>query len=205
MKIRHLAIAFGIAALSTSSMAPAQSEMSAKSQYPLAFEIIQEAGGGPVEATVKQINSATRHIGLELPDGKMVETTVRPGVENLQNINPGDKVRIDYADMLLLAFERVDTAMKGTAEAAATRRSPEEVGMPGGSYTYVLEGIGVVDSVDASAGTVTLDMGAGRMRTFQAAEGVDISPLKAGDTVKGIYIERLEIAVISKNPLKPKF
>ena len=41
--------------------------------------------------------------------------------------------------------------------------------------------------------------------SYRAAEGVDMSPLKAGDTVKGAFIERLETAVISKIPLKPRF
>jgi hypothetical protein len=153
---------------------------------------------------VKQINSASRHIGLELPNGKMVETTVSPDVDNLQNINPGDKVVIDHVKQLLLAFERVEPAMKGTAEGATKRRSPEEVGMPGGTYTYILEAIGVVDKVDAATGQLTLDLGAGRSHTYQAAEGVDVSPLKVGDTVKGLYAEQLAIEVLSKNPLKPK-
>ena len=205
MKKNHLAIVLGLATLSASALALAQPEMSAKSQYPLAVEIVEEAGGGPVEATVKQINSATRHIGLELPNGKMVETTFSREVENLHNFNPGDKVIIDYVNQLLLYFERVEPGMKGVAQGAVKRRSPEEVGMPGGSYTYVLEAIGVVDKVDAAAGQLTLDLGGGRSHTYQAAEGVDVSPLKTGDTVKGVYAEQLSIKALSKNPLKPKF
>ena len=62
----------------------------------------------------------------------------------------------------------------------------------------------LVDKVDTAAGQVTLDLGGGRSYTYEAPGGVDVSPLKAGDTVKGIYAKQLSIKVLSMNPLKPK-
>ena len=204
MKSRMLVAALGLAALSASSLALAQAEMSAKSQYPLAVEAVEEAGGGSVVATVKSINSASRKVALEFPNGKVVETVVKPEIQNLANVNPGDKVVIDYVEVLLLAVEKVDPALKGTAVSGEKFVSPESAGMPGTTYTFVLEGIGRVDSIDAAARSVTVDLGGGRSRTLTAAEGVDLSGIAVGDTIKGRYVENISIAVEGVNPMKPK-
>ena len=204
MKTKLLTAAVGLAALSASTVVLAQAEMSAKSQFPLAVEAVEEAGGGSVVGTVKSINSASRKVTIEFPNGKVVETVVKPEIQNLQNINPGDKVVIDYVEVLLLAVEKVDPALKGTAASGEKFVSPESAGMPGTTYTFVLEGIGRVDSIDAAARSVTVDLGGGRSRTLTAAEGVDLSGIAVGDTIKGRYVENISIAVEGVNPMKPK-
>ena len=204
MKSKLMMAALGLAALSASTAVLAQAEMSAKSQYPLAVEAIEAAGGESVVATVKSINSATRKVALELPDGKVIETVIKPEIKNLANVNPGDKVRIDYVEVLLVAVEKVDTALKGTAASGEKFVEPASAGMPGTSYSFVLEGIGAVDSIDMAARTVTVDLGGGRSRTLTADEGVDLSGISVGDTVKGVYVENISISVEGVNPMKPK-
>ena len=204
MKSKLMMAALCVAALSASTAVLAQAEMSAKSQYPLAVEAVEEAGGGSVVATVKSINSATRKVELEFPNGKVVETVVKPEIQDLANVNPGDKVTIDYVEVLLVAVEKVDPALKGTAASAEKFVTPESAGMPGTTYSFVLEGIGAVESVDAAAGSVTVDLGGGRSRTLKAAEGVDLSGIAVGDTIKGVYVENIAISVGGVNPMKPK-
>jgi hypothetical protein len=203
-KSRMLVVALGLAALSASTVALAQAEMSAKSQFPLAVEAVEEAGGGSVVGTVKSINSATRKVSIEFPNGKVVDTVVKPEIQNLANVNPGDKVVIEYVEVKLLAVEKVDPALKGTAASAEKFVAPESAGLPGTTYSFVLEGIGAVDSIDAAARTVTVDLGGGRSRTLTAAEGVDLSGIAVGDTVKGMYVEDISISVEGVNPMKPK-
>ena len=194
----------GLAALLASTAVLAQAEMTAKSQFPLAVEAVEEAGGGSVVGTVKSINSASRKVSIEFPNGKVVETVVKPEIQNLQNINPGDKVVIDYVEVLLLAVEKVDPALKGTAASGEKFVSPESAGMPGTTYTFVLEGIGRVDSIDAAARSVTVDLGGGRTRTLTAGEAIDLSAIAVGDTIKGRYVENISISVEGANPMKPK-
>lgn len=204
MKSRILIAALSLAALSASTAVLAQAEMSAKSQFPLAVEAVAEAGGGSVVGTVKSINSASRKVSIEFPNGKVVETVVKPEIQNLENVNPGDKVVIDYVEVLLVAVEKVDPALKGTAVSGEKFVAPESAGMPGTTYTFVLEGIGEVQSIDAGAGSVTVDLGGGRTRTLTAAEGIDLSEIAVGDTIKGRYVENISISVESENPMKPK-
>jgi hypothetical protein len=204
IRTQLLMATLGLTALAASSAAMAQTEMSAKSQYPLAVEAVEEAGGESVVATVKSINSATRKVALEFPNGKVVETVVKPEIQNLANVNPGDKVVIDYVEVLLVAVEKVDPALKGTAASGEKFVAPESAGMPGTTYSFVLEGIGAVDSIDTAARSVTVDLGGGRSRTLTAAEGVDLSGIAVGDTVKGVYVENISISVEGVNPMKPK-
>jgi hypothetical protein len=204
MKSKMLIAALGLATLSASTAVLAQAEMSAKSQFPLAVEAVKEAGGGGVVGTVKSINSATRKVSIEFPNGKVVDTVVKREIQNLENVNPGDKVVIDFVEMKLLALEKVDPALKGTAASAEKFVAPDSAELPGTTYSFVLEGIGAVDSVDTAARTVTVDLGGGRSRTLTAGEGVDLSKIAVGDTIKGLYVEELSISVEGVNPMKPK-
>jgi hypothetical protein len=177
---------------------------SSETEYPALVDAVIAAGAEQVVATVKSINSFTRKVVLEMPDGEAVETVVKPDMKNLENVNPGDKVVIDHVELLVVAVENIGTAMKGTDVIGEKTVAPESAGLPGKTYTVVREAIGMVDKVDAVAKTVTIDIGAGRMRTVQAGEAIDISNINSGDTVKAQYVEQLSISVISENTMKPK-
>ena len=76
--------------------------------------------------------------------------------------------------------------------------------MPGETCTAVREAIGTVQKVDSGVSAVTVDFGAGRRRKVQAGDDVELSGIRAEDTVKARYVEHLSISVVSVNPLKPK-
>lgn len=189
-----------LAALSSITVTPVQAE----EEHPLAIEAYAAAGGGRVVGTVKTINSASRKVTIEFPNGKVVETVVKPDINNLQNVNPGDKVNIDAVELMLVAVEEVDTALKGTALSGEKFVTPKSAGLPGATYRFVLEGIGVVQSIDATKHTMTVDLGGGRSRTLTMTEGLQLSGIAVGDTVKGAYVENIVISVEGVNPMKPK-
>jgi len=201
LKSKFLITALSIAALSASSLAMAES---AKSEYPALVEAVVAAGGEQVVLTVKSINSLNRKIALEMPDGKVIETVVKPDMQNIQNVNPGDKVVIDYVELQAVAVEKVSTSLMGTLKTGEKTVAPETAGLPGETYDVARESIGSVQKVDTGARTVTVDVGEGRMRTVKVGDAVDLSDIKAGDTVKAIFVEHLSISVASESTkLKP--
>ena len=77
LKSMFLITALGIAALSASSLAFAKS---AKIEHPALVEAIVAAGAEQLVMTVKSIDSASRTIVLETPDGKLIETVIKPDI-----------------------------------------------------------------------------------------------------------------------------
>src|SRR5580692_1114610 len=61
--------------------------------------------GVPVEssrehATVKTIDASQRTLHLELADGTQITCNVSPQVKNFEQIQPGDKIKVTWAEKL---------------------------------------------------------------------------------------------------------
>lgn len=207
MKRLYGVLALNLAVLAFAPAAFAQSELSVKEKYPLAMEVIEEAGGAPVEGKVTSINSASRRIAIEFENGKKIETVVKPEVENLQNIDPGDVIRIDYVEALAVRLEKVTPEAVGTAAAGETVQGvggASDVGLPAESYTHMILAVGEVTQIDPATRKVTINLGADRLRVVHAADAVDLSNVAVGDTVKALYVENIAMSLVNKNPLKPQ-
>lgn len=202
LKSMFLITALGIAALSASSLALAKS---AKIEHPALVEAVVAAGAEQLVMTVKSINSASRTIVLETPDGKLIETLIKPDISNIQNVNPGDKIVVDYVALMAVKVEKVSPSLMGTLKTGEKTVNAETAGLPGETYDSVIEAIGRVQKVDTHARSVTVDVGGGgRMRTVKAGKEVDLSTIKVGDTVKAILVEHFSISVDSESSkLKP--
>jgi len=201
-KSKLLVVALSIVALSASSLAMAATE-NPNTSAPALVDAVTAAGAEQIVATVKSINSLSRKLVLEMPDGVEVETTVKRDMKNLKNVNPGDKVVLDKVEFLGVAVENVGTELKGTAEMGEKTVAPETAGLPGETFALARDAIGTVQKIDADTRTLTIDIGAGRMRTVPVSDDVDLSDIKAGDTVKARYVEETTISLVSENPMKP--
>lgn len=202
-KSKILVVALSIVALSASSLAMAATE-NPNTSAPALVDAVTAAGAEQIVATVKSINSLSRKLVLEMPDGVEVETTVKRDMKNLKNVNPGDKVVLDKVEFLGVAVENVGTELKGTAEMGEKTVAPETAGLPGETFALARDAIGTVQKIDADTRTLTIDIGAGRMRTVPVSDDVDLSDIKAGDTVKARYVEETTISLVSENPMKPR-
>lgn len=202
LKSKFLITALSIATLSASSLAVAAS---AKSEHPALVEAVVAAGGEQLVMTVKSIDSASRKIALETPDGKLIETVVKADMSDLQNVNPGDKVVVDYVALMAARVEKVSPSLMGTLKTGEKTVNAETAGLPGETYDSVVEAIGRVAKVDTGARTVTVDVGGGgRMRTVKVGDAVDLSNITVGDTVKAVLVEHFSISVDSESSkLKP--
>ena len=207
MKRLSRVLVLNLAVLAFAPVAVAQSELSVAEKYPLAMEVIKEAGGTPIEGKVTSINSASRRIEIKFENGKKIETVVKPDVANLQNIDPGDVIKIDYVEATVVKLEKVPPEAVGTAaggETVQTVGGASDLGLPAESYTHVILAVGKVTQIDAETRNVTIDLGADRLRVVHASDAINLSNVAVDDTVKAMYVENISMSLINKNPSKPQ-
>jgi hypothetical protein len=135
-------------------------------------------------ATVAAVDAAKGTVTIKNAQGRQRDIQLRPGSENFDRIKVGDKIGGIVVPEMAVAVEK--------AGAAPTRRSETSSGMtileskgakPGLLVADVDEVNGKIQSVDASARTITITEADGNARTLKTAPRVDLSDLKAGDEV----------------------
>ena len=145
-------------------------------------------------ATVVAVDEKTRNITLKGPEGDKWTFTAGPEVRNFAQIKRGDRVIVTYYEGFALALGPKGSGAKEKASAVEVARSkPGE--KPAMSITETTVAVGVVKAVDHKNRKVTLQ-GAERTLTLEAAEDVDLSKVKAGDTAEAVYIQSYAVQVV---------
>jgi hypothetical protein len=145
-------------------------------------------------ATVKAIDFMTRQVTLEGEDGKPYTFVASKDVRNLDQVRPGDTVKVTYTESLAIKVKRSDGSAPDAAGAAAVERSqPGE--MPGGSATAVVAASAKIVAIDRSTNRVTLVGPEGNYRVIQVKDPKHLENVQVGDMVYATYTESIGIAV----------
>jgi DNA-binding beta-propeller fold protein YncE len=175
------AIALAVAAAST---AVAQSEKPG----------VVVADVSVLTATVEAIDLATRTVTLEGPEGNSVTVKVDPGVRNLDQVQPGDKVTVEHYESVAL-FVRAGGEPPSAMEAAAVEVAPRGQ-KPAGFVVETTEITATVEAIDHQARTVTLKGPEGNMRTIKVDPSVKrFGQVKKGDEVVLRVTDALAISI----------
>jgi hypothetical protein len=148
-------------------------------------------------ATVQSVDQAKRSIVLAGPSGDREEFTVGPEVRNLSRVKAGDRVEMSYYVGVAAQLQPRGTAAQGPQATEAMRTAPAGE-RPSGSASRTVSATVTVDSVDASANTVSFKGADGVAHTVavedpEAREA--LKSLRAGDAVKITYREAMAVAV----------
>ncbi len=147
-------------------------------------------------ATVTAVDKAAREVTLSDADGNSFTLPVGPEVRNFDQVEVGDKLKIQYFERLALSLS--PGAGGATARIEKTEVSRADPGQkPHGTITRQVDVIAEVVALDAAARTVTLRGQKGTI-TLQVADDVDLSKVAVGDSVKARYAETLAISVEGK-------
>ena len=152
-----------------------------------------------VSATVQSIDHKTRMVTLVGADGKTHTLEASPEIRNLDQINTGDKVVVQYYEGLAAAVKEPGTSTPiGTAQVAQGATRAEKGEKPGAAAGSVVTTTVVIEAVDKPANTVAFTGPGGLVRTVEVKDPNAqkfISKLKKGDHVELTYSEALAVSV----------
>ena len=146
-------------------------------------------------AVVKSIDLETRHVLIKTEDGRMLTIVAGPDVVNLDQVEPGDRIKASYYESV--AVEMAADNATGTDAVVAVGRAPEGA-KPGAFIGASVRKIVTIVSFDPNTNIVTFTTPDGfphslvvkpEMREFARA-------LKPGDRVDVAYTESLAIGVV---------
>jgi hypothetical protein len=143
---------------------------------------------------VQAIDQQTRMVTLKRADGAVVTFRASKDVVNLPQVEVGDEVTVEYYESLAYQVKKAGEATKENAVEDTTALAP--VGAkPGGEEVRVTTLTATIDSIDKSAGTVTLKDPAGGLTTVKARDPKNLELVDVGDLVEITITEALAISV----------
>ena len=177
-----IAVLLGFLPLVLSGMAPAQEKGA----------VVVDA----VEAviTVVEVNRETRTVTFRGPGGKLADFAVPPEAQNLDQVQPGAKFRVQYLQSVAVAIKKGGAA---SSSAGRTVKLAPKGDTPGGIVVNMRQITGVVESIDYATRMLSVRGPEGRLLIFTAAEDVqDLEQLQTGDTIAVEYTESLAMRMV---------
>jgi hypothetical protein len=155
------------------------------------------AGGAAVQtyqltATVAAINKASRKVTLLSSDGIKQTVKVGPDAINFDQIQIGDRLKIEATEELV-----VELAGPGesTDDAAGLVALAPKGAKPGGLMAETTQVTGTVAAIDMAGHAATLRFEDGSTRTLPVRKDVDLSKRKVGEKVVFSLTEMVAITV----------
>jgi Cu/Ag efflux protein CusF len=155
-----------------------------------------------IAATVTAIDKATRAITLKGPKGNEMSMTAGPEVKNIDQIQVGDQVTLEYIEALSLQLKKgggLPVARTEQAGAAAAKPGEKPAGAVGRQVTVVAD----VVEVNEQSKVVTLK-GPQRTVELKVRDPEQLKLIKKGDQVEATFTEAMAIAVTPAKPAETK-
>ena len=144
-----------------------------------------------LEATVTAINQETREVTLEKADGESISFIASDEVQNLAQVNVGDKLSVEYMEAIEIQVLGPDEAEVGAEGVAGASRA--DLGeKPAVSETTVVV---VIEAIDKENETVTVKGPAGNSNTVKVRNPDNLDKVAIGDKVRVTYTEGLAVKV----------
>ena len=146
-----------------------------------------------VSATIVAIDTATRAVGLQGPQGKEVTVIAGPEVKNFAQMKVGDQVNVEYLEAVTLELKKGSAAPVARTEqtgAEGAKAGERPAGAVGRQVTVTAE---VVD-LDPQTQTVTL-RGPRRTVDLKVRDPEQFKRVAKGDRVEATYTEAVAITV----------
>lgn len=138
-----------------------------------------------LEAKIVEIDKHDRTVTLQGPEGKTITVKADSKVANFSELKVGDKIKARFFRGVIFSVGAREAATPGFETITVQAPAGKE---PGELKVAQITTQATVESVDAAKHTVTLKGSEGISRTFNVGENVDLSKLKAGDTITASYI-----------------
>lgn len=150
-----------------------------------------------VTSTVEAINHETRLVTLSGQDGESVTFTAGPEARNLDQVQVGDTVTVEYLQNLTIEVLTAENAEPGAAVVAVAARA-EEGEMPGAAMIDAQVEVFTVEDINIEANTFKLKGADGVVNEFTAREPENLKKAVVGDVVVMTFTQAVAISVEEK-------
>jgi Cu/Ag efflux protein CusF len=145
-------------------------------------------------STVQDIDYDSRKVTLRDPEGNLTTFVAGEEVRNLDQVNKGDIVLMEYYQGFAYVVEPKEAAVRQRIDTTAVGRA-DEGEKPGATITDTVDIIASVEEIDQDARMVTLK-GANRTVTLKVSDDVDLSEVEVGDEVHANFVESFAVSVL---------
>src|SRR6185295_10661539 len=142
-------------------------------------------------ATVQSVDPDARKITLKGPQGNVFTCDVDERVRNLQQVQPGDQVTVNYVEAA--AIQVVKKAEHAEDDKVIDQAAPGE--KPKGKIVREVSRTAEVLAVDKSKGTITLRGSDDALTTIWVRHPERLAGIKVGDLLKITYREAIAVSV----------
>ena len=147
-----------------------------------------------LSAVVEAIDLETRQVTLRGPEGNSRMITVREDARNLDQVNPGDTVNVEYMQNLTIEVFANDGMKPGAGSLSAVQRVKEGE-MPGMAAMDTSIVTATVEAIDIEANTFKLKWPEGVVNEYVARDPENLKKADVGDLVVVTYTEAIAIVV----------
>jgi hypothetical protein len=147
-----------------------------------------------ITAEVVGIDKVDRTLTLRGPKGKVVELEVGHGARNFDQIEIGDRVKVEYYESVAIYLGKHGQKPGASAGLVSARSKKGE--KPGGVVVEAVDVSAKVKAIDKKKRTVTLELPNGKKVTTKVDKSVKaFDKLKKGDSIHARYTEAIAISV----------
>ena len=147
------------------------------------------------EGTVTAVDAAKRSLTVKGQRGQFT-FRVDPKVANLDQVNPGEKVRVEYVAAIAMTLERGGSeAARRKAEAKAQARA-QAGGNASAASVRPVTIVTTVLALDRNASSIRLKGPAGREVDFVVRDKADLSGVRVGDQIVAVVYEAVAVEVV---------
>jgi len=150
-----------------------------------------------VTSQVEAINHETRVVTLSGQDGKSVTFTASDEARNLDQVEVGDTVTVEYLQNLTIQVLAAENAEPGAGGVVVAARA-EEGEMPGMAVIDAQVEVFTVEEINIEANTFKLKGADGVVNEFTAREPENLKKSAVGDVVVMTFTQAVAISVEEK-------
>lgn len=146
-----------------------------------------------LSAVVDNVDLEKRKVTLTLDDGKKKTYKVDKLAQNLDQVQPGDHLKIACTEELIVTVNKSGQT-PSAAEIGAIQIAPKGV-KPGGVMVDTTAISGKILAIDSAKRKITYEDPDGKKKTSKVRKGVDLSGLAVGESVNAVLTESVVIKV----------
>lgn len=148
-------------------------------------------------AKVDKVDADKHELTLKSEDGKPFTINVPDSVSRLDNVKPGDKVRVSFYESVAISLAKPGEAPpRGQERTTATERAPGA--LPGGAVAEQVTTTAKITKVSPSKDEVTIEGPSGKANTIKVDDPQvrsQLSHLKVGDKIQTTYTQAMAASV----------
>jgi hypothetical protein len=144
--------------------------------------------------TVTKVDQKARTVTVRGPRGNLQTLNVPPESQNLDQVKPGDRFKITYAEAAVVALTRGGEPAESVEE---TLQVAPKGGKPGGFKTRTAKISGVVDAIDYKNRYVALRGPKGNTLAMPVSSEVkNLESVQVGDKLSIVFTQALAVEMV---------